>query len=98
MYHNFQTSTLSREENFTPTARGSHGAIANIQLDACMIEVLNWHYKHSVIMSWGGQWMISFMKDFPIADVDVVAGSDDQEVDIVTSPASSADLPCIWDL
>ena len=41
--------------------------------------------------------MILYMKDFPIADVDVGAGSDDQEVDIVTSPASSADFPCIWD-
>ena len=69
----------------------------NIQLDACMIEVLNWHYKHSVIMSWGGQRMKMFMKDFPIAGVDVVARSNDQEDDIVSSPASSADFPCIWE-
>ena len=97
-YHNFLTSALSREENFVPTARGCHGAIANIELDACTLEVLNWHYKHSVIMSWGGRWLISYMKDFPIANTDLVAGSVDQEVDIVTSPASSADFPCIWDL
>lgn len=94
-FHTFKTSTLPRDENFAPTARQSHGRKANLEMNICMAEVLNWHYKHTVIMSWGGTSLISFMRDFPTADADMVARSNDQEMEFATSPASSADFP--WD-
>src|SRR5271167_3146796 len=94
-FHIFKTSTLANDENFTPTARHFHGRNATLEINASMTEVLNWHYKHTVILSWGGTSLISFIRDFPTADADVDAESIDQDVESATSPASSADFP--WD-
>jgi hypothetical protein len=92
VFHLFRTSTLNTDEHFAPTALQSHGKTANVELNDAAIEVLAWHYKHSLIMSWGGYGLRSYMRSFPIAGDDVVARSNDQEVFDYTSPASSADL------
>lgn len=53
------------------------GAATTINPDASMTEVLRWHYKHTLIRSWGGTSLIALIKDFHIAEFDEVAWSDD---------------------
>ena len=97
VYHYFKTSSRPDDDNFTPTTRNFHGKSANIHLTQPMREVLNFHYKHTIIMSWGGTCLQSFLRDFPTAGGVKVAGSMDQDDDFSSSPPPSADFFDLWE-
>jgi hypothetical protein len=81
VFHLFRNSTLFRNDHFTPTALQMEGACTSIILNTPAEEVLRFHYKHSVIHSWGGMSFASLLRTFQTAGVDLVAwstNSDDQ--------------------
>jgi hypothetical protein len=92
VYHYFKTSTKPDDDNFTPTTRNFHGRTANILLTESMMEVLDFHYKHTIIMSWGGTCLQSFLRDFPTAGGVEVARSIDQDDEFWSSPPPSTDF------
>lgn len=94
-FHIFKTSTSPRDEHFAPIARHSYDCSVDLEINASMMNVLNWHYKHIVIISWEGTSLIFLMRDFPTADADIVAPPVDQDVEFATSLALSADF--LWD-
>lgn len=92
IFHIFRTSFLHSSKHFAPTAWKMQHEKAKITLNAPMREVLAWHYKHCLILSWGGLDLISYSRNFPIADGKMVALSKDMEdyESKSPSPASSA--------
>jgi len=65
VFHYFKSAIHPHEDNFTPTTRQCHGKSANVELTESMREVMNFHYKHSIITSWGGYSLSSGI--FPLA-------------------------------
>ena len=63
----------------------------NIKLNPPMREVLAWHYKHCLILSWGVLDLIFFLRNFLTADGKMVALSKDTEdsESELSSPESS---------
>ena len=56
-------------------------------------EILCWHYRHGIINSWGGTWLVSLTRELHIAEDEMVAQSPDSEDSSVqASPSSSASL------
>jgi len=92
IFHVFRTSALPSSKHFAPTAWKMQHEKAKITLNAPMREVLAWHYKHCLILSWGGPDLISYSRNFLTADGKMVALSKDMEdsESELSSPASSA--------
>ena len=97
VFHYFRSAIHPHEDNFTPTTRQCHGKSANVELTESMREVMNFHYKHSIITSWGGTCLQSFLRDFPTAGGVKVARSMDQDDDFSLSPPPSADYFDLWE-
>ncbi len=64
IFHVFRTSALHSSKHFAPTAWKMQHKHAKIILNPPMREVLAWHYKHCLILSWGGLDLISFSRNF----------------------------------
>lgn len=86
----FLSGVLTRLENFTPATRFMHGRKTNVSLTSVMKEVLAFHYKHTIINSWGGTILKTWLRDFPEAGDDV-AWSMDLEFECLSTPSSSAE-------
>ena len=95
IFHNFYSSTLDKDENFTPTAIRCHNQQASLKLDGndSLREVLFWHYKHTVILSWGGACITQYLRTVYIASDETFAWSTDLEDEFShSSPSSPASL------
>lgn len=79
IFHLFRHNSLYRDEHFAPTALRSHGAVAKVELYDDIREVLDWHYKHTIITSWGGDALKSRLNYFRHPDDESVAWSMDLE-------------------
>jgi hypothetical protein len=79
IFHVFRTSALHSPKHFAPTAWNMQHEKAKMKLNPPMREVLAWHYKHCLILSWGGLDVISFSRNFHTADGKMVALSKDLE-------------------
>lgn len=79
MLHLFRNTRLFEDNCFTPTALREEGEKTTIRLTPATEEVINWHYKHAIIRSWGGASMVSLLKSFWPAGVDQVAWSTDSD-------------------
>jgi hypothetical protein len=67
-----------------------HRRKTNVSLNPVMEEVLAFHYKHTVINSWGGTILKTRLRDFPEAGDDV-AWSLDPEFECLSTPSSPAE-------
>ena len=79
IFHLFRTSTLFMDYHFVQTAFWIEGACPTIILDVSTREVLRWHYKDSIIRSWGGIFLASFLQSFQNGRVDLVAWATDSD-------------------
>ena len=52
------------------------GSVANILLTRNVIDIIDFHYKHTVINTWGGRCIKTWTRDFLMAEGDMVAQSD----------------------
>ena len=89
----FLTNLLPSENYFTPTAWRCQDQKPSIDIsDESMREVLIWHFKHCLILSWGGFSLTSYLRTFLTPDGNMVAWSLDLEdcYSENSSPASSA--------
>ena len=88
----FCTDLLPSEKYFTPTAWQCRHQKASMDLSDSLREVINWHFKHCLILSWGGFSLTSYIRSFLIAGDNMVAWSFDSEDCFLenSSPASSA--------
>jgi hypothetical protein len=62
----FLSGVLPCLENFAPAACFKHRRKTNVSLNPVMEEVLAFHYKHTVINSWGGTVLKTWLRDFPV--------------------------------
>jgi len=98
IFHVFRTtSALHSSKHFTPTAWKMQHETTKITLNPPMREVLAWHYKHCLILPWGGIDFISYSRNFLIADGKMFALSkdmEDPESELSSATSSAKDL--LW--
>jgi len=86
----FCTHLLPSEKYFTPTAWQCRHQKASVDLSDKLREVMNWHFKHCLILSWGGFSLISYIRSFLIADDNMDAWSFDSEDGYLENPSPAS--------
>ena len=77
-------------------ARDAHGKKLDIIALSSMQEVMNWHYKHTVVNCWGGFTLRGYLQNFLDPEGDMVAGLLDESEGYLTPPSSSGDGFSDW--
>jgi hypothetical protein len=72
--HLFRTERSQEECDWVPSAREYEGEPVNIRWNDDVIEIVDHHYKHSLIYAWGSDELKRRLSDFPEADVDAMNG------------------------
>ena len=61
-----------------------------------MKEVMNWHYKHTVVKYWGGFTLQGYLQNFLDPEDDLVADLLDKGEGYLTPPSSSGNGFSSW--
>jgi hypothetical protein len=61
-----------------------------------MKEIMNWHYKHTLVNCWGGLTLQHYLQNFLDLEGDLVADLLDEGEGYLTPPSSSGDGSFNW--